>query len=296
MISQPGQDLPALPKRFFGQRSIPKPSLRQEGSVQDRLSARSDRTPTCAADTPVKIGGVLGDETRFFVPADGTPIGSPMRNSLSYLRGMMTPQSAGDICGFYESLAPLSPPHLIQRGERISIQDLPGDEPELQPVSLKMALVPEVGKKGRTVTETSLPSEWFATVEELPQSPTVLAKRSDGRWRCTFFVGIPETRDWGVVKRIIGVKGYNMKTIIAQVPGTKIRLRGQGSGFLDQLTGIESSDPLQINLNAPTFDVYVKAQALVVDLLEYVYAEYEAYSGIRVSTHRLGNSKNGRYN
>jgi len=293
MLSQPGQDL-TLPKRFFGQRSIPKPHLRQEGSIQSRVSARSDRTPACAADTPVKIGGVLGDDNRFF-PADGTPTGSPVRNSLSYLRGMMTPQSAGDLYGFYESLAPLSSPRLIQRGERISIQDLPGEEPELQPVSLKSALVPEVGKKGRTV-ETSLPSEWIATVEELPQSPTVLAKRSDGRWRCTFFVGIPETRAWGVVKRIIGVKGYNMKTIIAQVPGTKIRLRGQGSGFLDQLTGIESSDPLQINLNAPTFDVYVKAQALVVDLLEYIYAEYEAYSGIKVSTHRLGNSKNGRYN
>ena len=52
-----------------------------------------------------------------------------------------------------------------------------------------------------------------------------------------------------------GPYGKHMKTIATIIPGGKIRLRGKGSGFAERDTGVESPDPLQINVSVPSWEV-----------------------------------------
>lgn len=102
------------------------------------------------------------------------------------------------------------------------------------------------------------------------------------RYLCTFFVGIEDDRDFTVAKRIIGPKGYKMRCIAEQAPGSKIRLRGKGSMFTERDTGYESNEPLQINI-ATDAAGYERTKELVANLLTDIYYDYEKYCGQRVS-------------
>eukprot|EP00435_Cladocopium_sp_Y103_P023803 s1204_g5.t2 len=67
-----------------------------------------------------------------------------------------------------------------------------------------------------------------------------------GRWQCQFLVGIEADQDFGVVGRLLGRRGANMKRIAGDT-NAKMRLRGRGSGFKEaDLGGKESSDPLML--------------------------------------------------
>jgi len=215
--------------------------------------------------------------------------------SLSRFKGEATPQSSADLAAFYESLPALA--SLQSPRKSYYCVDMPPIQEQplvLQQIQTVATLDPSVHiNRARAMTPVS-----EEVVQHKNEAPRVNLRteitRTDGRWRCTFFVGIEETRDFGFAKRFIGFRGSNMKAIVAQCPGTKIRLRGKGSGFKDQATGYESRDPLQINVNSLNFDEYVRAQAMVVDLLRPIYAEYEAYSGVRVYINRVGSAHNGK--
>jgi len=218
--------------------------------------------------------------------------------SLSRFKGECTPQSSADLAAFYESLPALaslqSPRKSYYCVDTAPIQERPLVLQQIQKVTALDH--PSIHIKNTSAMRKSPVSE--EEVQHMGEAPRVNLRteitRTDGRWRCTFFVGIEETREFGFAKRFIGLRGSNMKAIVAQCPGTKIRLRGKGSGFKDQATGYESRDPLQINVNSLNFDEYVRSQAMVVELLRHIYAEYEAYSGIRVYIHRVGSAHNGK--
>jgi hypothetical protein len=55
------------------------------------------------------------------------------------------------------------------------------------------------------------------------------------KFTCRFDVGIENEMTFQVARRIIGVKGGNMKRIVRDT-GIKLRLRGRGSGFLEGAT------------------------------------------------------------
>lgn len=100
----------------------------------------------------------------------------------------------------------------------------------------------------------------------------------NSKYTCRFFIGIPNEEEFRVAKRIIGANGSKMKDIVKQSGGdAKLRLRGQGSGFVERDTNEESSEPLQLCVSCPTEDGYIVAAKMAEELLVKVYAEYDSW-------------------
>jgi len=165
------------------------------------------------------------------------------------------------------------------------------------PVSLTSALMQEQNAVRVPVSLKNELSGFASEVIPLPEKRNYShhEKRTDRKWMCTFMVGIVETPEFSVVKRIIGNGGRNMKSIISEVPDAKIRLRGKGSGFKDQATGVESGNALQININCTDIVGYQRVREMIRQLLDRIYNEYAQYSGIRVEMKCRENAKNPAY-
>jgi len=99
------------------------------------------------------------------------------------------------------------------------------------------------------------------------------------KFLCAFIIGIQEDRVFQVSKRIIGRGGANTKYISELCPGTKIRLRGKGSGFKEPTTNQESNIPLQVNLSSPSKEEYSTAKQEMAHLLNAIYATYKNVTG-----------------
>jgi hypothetical protein len=96
------------------------------------------------------------------------------------------------------------------------------------------------------------------------------------KFTCRFDVGIVNEKTFQVARRIIGSKGANMKKIFKDT-GAKLRLRGQGSGFLEGTSQQESPEALHLCISAKKIDEYQMAVRKVEELLQGVYREYRAH-------------------
>jgi RNA recognition motif-containing protein len=96
------------------------------------------------------------------------------------------------------------------------------------------------------------------------------------KFTCRFDVGIQNEKTFQVARRIIGSKGANMKKIFKDT-GAKLRLRGQGSGFLEGTSQQESPEALHLCISAKKIDEYQMAVRKVEELLQGVYREYRAH-------------------
>jgi len=69
--------------------------------------------------------------------------------------------------------------------------------------------------------------------------------------------------------------------------GTKLRLRGQGSGFLEGRHAHESTDRLMLCVSAPSEFSCDRAKGMITELLEDIYEEYRAINGLapKISLH-----------
>lgn len=117
-------------------------------------------------------------------------------------------------------------------------------------------------------------------------SATVNAcRRSKGtgrepNYQCWFEIGIDQDDSFNVKARIIGNAGKHMKDIVHYCgDSTKLRLRGQGSGFLEGRHGHESTDPLMLCVSAPSEFSCNQAKRMITELLENIYEEYRAING-----------------
>jgi hypothetical protein len=93
---------------------------------------------------------------------------------------------------------------------------------------------------------------------------------------CRYMIGIPNDKEFQVVRQIIGAKGAHMKRIVKQ-SDAKLRLRGVGSGYLEGASHKESSEPLQLCVSCTSADGYQTATHLVEELLERVYTDYRNF-------------------
>jgi len=144
--------------------------------------------------------------------------------------------------------------------------------------------------------------KWCDVVEEaiLPASEGKKWKRGPkrdnaGKCLCTFFVGIQKQNGFQIAQQIIGSKGKNMKYISQLCPGTKIRVRGRGSGFREGENNVEADIPLQIHLSSPNRYEYDIARKEVARLLEGIYREYYQMFGKETKlryTEHVNNPKN----
>lgn len=96
------------------------------------------------------------------------------------------------------------------------------------------------------------------------------------KYTCKYDIPIPNCKDFGVARRLIGTKGHNMKRIVAQT-NAKLRLRGEGSGFLEGSERKESSEPLHICVSCPVKEGYSLACSLVEELLQSVITDYNKW-------------------
>ncbi|CCO29486.1 putative protein C30D11,14c [Rhizoctonia solani AG-1 IB] len=61
-------------------------------------------------------------------------------------------------------------------------------------------------------------------------------------------VGLETLRNFNVRAKVVGPTGMFVK-YIQQETGTRVQIKGQGSGYLDNETGRESEEPMHIHIS-----------------------------------------------
>ncbi|THH30201.1 hypothetical protein EUX98_g3970 [Antrodiella citrinella] len=86
-------------------------------------------------------------------------------------------------------------------------------------------------------------------------------------------VGIDSIRNFNVRAKVVGPSGMFVK-YIQQETGTRVQIKGIGSGFVDQETGQEHDEPMFIHVTGPDEGQVTRAKVLTEDLLEVVREEH----------------------
>jgi len=86
-------------------------------------------------------------------------------------------------------------------------------------------------------------------------------------------VGLETIRNFNVRAKVVGPSGVFVK-YIQQETGTRVQIKGVGSGFVDQETGRESDEPMHIHITGPDEGQVARAKVLTEDLLEVVRSEH----------------------
>jgi len=86
-------------------------------------------------------------------------------------------------------------------------------------------------------------------------------------------VGLESLRNFNVRAKVVGPQGSFVK-YIQQETGTRVQIKGIGSGFIDQETGRESDEPLYIHITGPDEAQVARAKVLTEDLLLVVRSEH----------------------
>eukprot|EP00425_Heterocapsa_triquetra_P003609 CAMPEP_0195058962 /NCGR_PEP_ID=MMETSP0448-20130528/6568_1 /TAXON_ID=66468 /ORGANISM="Heterocapsa triquestra, Strain CCMP 448" /LENGTH=516 /DNA_ID=CAMNT_0040089149 /DNA_START=122 /DNA_END=1669 /DNA_ORIENTATION=- len=102
------------------------------------------------------------------------------------------------------------------------------------------------------------------------------AQWGGGKLQCQFTIGIEEEANFRVVRRILGTAGSNMKKVATET-GAKLRLRGQGSKFLEGPEQQEADEPLMLCISAGDSWGYQEAIKQVTELLTRIYSEHHKF-------------------
>ncbi|THH08953.1 hypothetical protein EW145_g2350 [Phellinidium pouzarii] len=86
-------------------------------------------------------------------------------------------------------------------------------------------------------------------------------------------VGLETLRNFNVRAKVVGPSGMFVK-YIQQETGTRVQIKGVGSGFVDAETGRESDEPMHIHITGPDEGQVARAKVLTEDLLEVVRSEH----------------------
>mmetsp|Transcript_71231 Transcript_71231/g.123693 ORF Transcript_71231/g.123693 Transcript_71231/m.123693 type:complete len:241 (+) Transcript_71231:45-767(+) len=118
------------------------------------------------------------------------------------------------------------------------------------------------------------------------------------KFECQYHIGIQQEPNFDVYSRIIGKAGKHMKDIVnksktyhtADEPedGTRLRLRGQGSGFMEKESdGVkrESRDPMMLCVTSCNTEAFACARGEVEALLQGIYADYRSATRQTVQLH-----------
>ncbi|KAJ7580193.1 hypothetical protein C8J56DRAFT_962499 [Mycena floridula] len=92
-------------------------------------------------------------------------------------------------------------------------------------------------------------------------------------------VGLETIRNFNVRAKVVGPTGSFVK-YIQQETGTRVQIKGIGSGFVDQETGRESDEPLYIHITGPEEGQVARAKVLTEDLLLVVRSEHAKMQAI----------------
>ncbi|KAG8757945.1 hypothetical protein FRC14_001128 [Serendipita sp. 396] len=86
-------------------------------------------------------------------------------------------------------------------------------------------------------------------------------------------IGLEMLRNFNVRAKVVGPQGMFVKHI-QQETGTRVQIKGIGSGFYETETGRESDEPMHIHITGPEDGQISRAKDLALDLLEVVRVEW----------------------
>ncbi|PWY97136.1 hypothetical protein BCV70DRAFT_208834 [Testicularia cyperi] len=89
-------------------------------------------------------------------------------------------------------------------------------------------------------------------------------------------VNLESIRNFNVRSKIVGPGGMFVKYIQNET-GTRVQIKGVGSGFIETDTGAELPEPMHIAIAGPEEEQIKAAKALAEDLLEVVRAEWQKH-------------------
>ena len=89
-------------------------------------------------------------------------------------------------------------------------------------------------------------------------------------------IGLQNDGEFQVARKLIGVKGANMKKIVAQT-NAKLRLRGRDSGYMEGMTRQESNEPLHLCISCTNHTGYQMAKKMSLDIVQGMYREYQMF-------------------
>ncbi|SPO29433.1 uncharacterized protein UTRI_04838_B [Ustilago trichophora] len=87
-------------------------------------------------------------------------------------------------------------------------------------------------------------------------------------------VNLDNIRNFNVRSKIVGPGGMFVKYIQSET-GTRVQIKGIGSGFIESDTGVEMPVPMHIAIAGPEDEQIQAAKVLAEDLLEVVRAEWQ---------------------
>ncbi|POY70974.1 hypothetical protein BMF94_6001 [Rhodotorula taiwanensis] len=82
-------------------------------------------------------------------------------------------------------------------------------------------------------------------------------------------IDLEPLRNFNVRAKVVGPGGMFVK-YIQQETGTRVQIKGQGSGYIETDTGRESDDPMHVNIAGPEPQQIERAVELAKDLLEVI--------------------------
>ncbi|VUZ96545.1 conserved protein, unknown function [Plasmodium vivax] len=119
---------------------------------------------------------------------------------------------------------------------------------------------------------SNLKSSYHVSSESLSTDSFVVIKKYTAKYE----VQIDPFNGFDIAKRIIGLKGTNMKKICIDTD-CKLRLRGRGSGYLEGEEKKEANESLHLCVSCQKYDHYVLAKKLIEQLLVKIYMDYDTW-------------------
>ncbi|KAF7723317.1 hypothetical protein EC973_002114 [Apophysomyces ossiformis] len=143
-----------------------------------------------------------------------------------------------------------------------------------------------------------------AKIEELIETATVplpgtgygpreVERRERKFYESKIFVNIEGTTHFNIRAKIVGPQGAYVKHIQNET-GSRVQLKGKGSGFYESSTGVEADEPLHVHISCPREEGLEKAVKLTQDLIDTVKAEHERAAQYASSYGRGGYSRGYR--
>lgn len=87
-------------------------------------------------------------------------------------------------------------------------------------------------------------------------------------------IGLDPLRNFNVRAKVVGPQGMFVKYIQNET-GTRVQIKGLGSGFIDATSGAESQEDMHIHITGPDAPMVAEAKTLADDLVDAVKVEHE---------------------
>ncbi|PWN51972.1 hypothetical protein IE53DRAFT_385652 [Violaceomyces palustris] len=88
------------------------------------------------------------------------------------------------------------------------------------------------------------------------------------------YLNLEQLRNFNVRAKVVGPGGLFVKYIQNET-GTRVQIKGQGSGFVETDTGREAEDPMHISISGPEEEGVKQAKTLSEDLVDAVRTEWQ---------------------